>query len=134
MIKLDIKQLVDNKYKNLNQFAKAINISYPAAKKLYDGDTSRIEFDTLENICNALDCTPNDIFTFNNKQTSKKIIKVYHASPKKQDSYVHEENISSEVMQDIILHAMEKTLKEILDSNTTLNIQEDHGNSNNHTE
>lgn len=58
---LDIKQLVDKNFPNKNQFAKSIGIGYPAACKLYDGDVSKINFDTLENICIALKCTPNDI-------------------------------------------------------------------------
>lgn len=58
---LDIKKLVDKNFPNKNQFAKSIGIGYPAACKLYDGDVSKINFDTLENICIALKCTPNDI-------------------------------------------------------------------------
>ena len=57
-MRLEIKDLVDNK----NQFAKAIGVGYPAACKLYDGDTSKINFETLENICIALECTPSDLF------------------------------------------------------------------------
>lgn len=58
---LDIKKLVDKNFPNKNQFAKSIGIGYPAACKLYNGDISKINFDTLENICIALKCTPNDI-------------------------------------------------------------------------
>lgn len=125
MIKLDIKQLVDNKYKNLNQFAKAINISYPAAKKLYDGDTSRIEFDTLENICNALDCTPNDIFSLTGEPTNNKIIKDYHTTPKMSDFYAHKKETNSLDLQAIILRAMEKALKEMLENPSIINTPKD---------
>ncbi len=38
-----------------------MQIGYPAACALYEGTTSRISFDTLENICKVLNCTPNDI-------------------------------------------------------------------------
>ena len=58
---LDIKELVDKKYPNRNQFSKAIGVGFPAACKLYNGETSKISFDTLEAICIALDCTPNDV-------------------------------------------------------------------------
>lgn len=60
-MRLDIKSLVDKNFPNRNQFAKSIGIGFPAACKLYDGDVSKINFDTLENICIALKCTPNDI-------------------------------------------------------------------------
>lgn len=59
---LDIKDLVDKKFQNKNQFAKAIGVGYPAACKLYNGDTSKINFDTLEKICITLECTPSDLF------------------------------------------------------------------------
>ena len=61
-MRLDTKDLVDKKFQNKNQFAKAIGVGYPAACKLYDGDTSKINFDTLERICIALECTPTDLF------------------------------------------------------------------------
>lgn len=61
-MRLDIKDLVDKKFKNKNQFAKAIGVGYPAACKLYDGNTSKISFETLERICVALECTPTDLF------------------------------------------------------------------------
>lgn len=61
-MQLNIKELVDKKFPNKSQFAKAIEIGYPAACKLYEGDVSKINFDTLEKICNVLDCTPNDVF------------------------------------------------------------------------
>ena len=63
MLKLDIKQLVDSNFANKNQFAKAMQIGFPAACKLYEGDTTRITFETLESLCVVLHCTPNDIFS-----------------------------------------------------------------------
>lgn len=65
MLTLQIKDLVDKKFSNKNQFAKEIKVGYPAACKLYNGETTRISFDTLENICIALECTPSDIFISN---------------------------------------------------------------------
>lgn len=61
-MRLNIKDLVDKKFQNKNQFAKAIGVGYPAACKLYDGDTSKINFDTLEKMCIVLECTPSDLF------------------------------------------------------------------------
>lgn len=58
---LDIKNLVDKNFPNKNQFAKTMGIGYPAACKLYDGNVSKINFDTLENLCIVLKCTPSDI-------------------------------------------------------------------------
>lgn len=63
-MKLNIKPLVDAKGMNRNQLSKELKIGYQAACNLYDGNIQRIYFDTLENLCNVLDCTPNDIFIF----------------------------------------------------------------------
>ena len=61
MLKINIQEKLKEKNINKNQFSKMTQIGYPAACALYEGTTSRISFDTLENICKALECTPNDI-------------------------------------------------------------------------
>ena len=60
-MKLNIKHKLEEKGMNKNQFAKLAQIGYPAACAIYDGETTRINFDTLESICRVLECTPNDI-------------------------------------------------------------------------
>ena len=62
MLKINIQDKLKEKGLNKNQFSKLMRIGYPAACALYDGTTTRISFDTLENICKVLECTPNDIF------------------------------------------------------------------------
>ena len=61
MLKIQIKQLVDAKFENMNQFAKAIGIAHQAAEKIYEGKITKISLDTIESLCVVLDCTPNDI-------------------------------------------------------------------------
>ena len=61
MIKLNIKDKLTEKGLNKNQFSKLIQIGYPATCAIYDGETTKISFDTLERICKVLECTPNDI-------------------------------------------------------------------------
>lgn len=68
MLKIDIQGKLSEKNMNKNQFSKLMQIGYPAACKIYDGVTTRISFDTLENICIVLECTPNDILISDNKQ------------------------------------------------------------------
>lgn len=73
MIKINIKKLVDSKFKNINQFALAMNLATLNAKKLYEGDSTRISLDVLERLCSVLNCTPNDIFyfdDFSNKESN----------------------------------------------------------------
>ena len=71
MLKVNIKDKLLEKGLNKNQFAKLAQIGYPAACALYDGTTTRISFDTLENICKVLECTPNDIFVSDDPQMKR---------------------------------------------------------------
>ena len=64
---LNIKEKVDKKGFNKHQLAQKLEIGYVAACNLYNGKTERIYFETLERICNVLDCTPNDILVFGEK-------------------------------------------------------------------
>lgn len=68
MITINIKDKLEQKNMNKNQFAKQVQIGYPAACALYDGTTTRISFDTLERICKVLECTPNDIIVSDDPQ------------------------------------------------------------------
>lgn len=71
MIKINIKKLVDSKFKNINQFALAMNLATLNAKKLYEGESTRISLDVLERLCSVLNCTPNDIFYFDDFSNKK---------------------------------------------------------------
>ena len=71
MLKVNIQDKLLEKGLNKNQFAKLVQIGYPAACALYNGTTTRISFDTLENICKVLDCTPNDILVSDDPQMKR---------------------------------------------------------------
>ena len=76
MLKINIQDKLKEKNLKRNQFAKLMQIGYPAACALYDGTTSRISFDTLENICKVLECTPNEILTSDDPQLNRLL--TYH--------------------------------------------------------
>ena len=78
MLKIDIQEKLKEKSLNKNQFSKLMKIGYPAACALYDRTTSRISFDTLENICKVLECTPNDILVSDDPQLQQLLRKKYH--------------------------------------------------------
>ena len=71
MLKINIQNKLKEKELNKNQFAKECKIGYPAACALYDGTTTRISFDTLENICKVLDCSPNEILESDDSQMQR---------------------------------------------------------------
>lgn len=70
-MRLNIKDLVDAKGLNKHQFAQQIQVGYTAACNLYNGETERIYFDTLERICKVLECTPNDIIVSDDSQMQR---------------------------------------------------------------
>ena len=71
MLKINIQYKLKEKGLNKNQFAKLVQIGYPAACALYDGTTTRISFDTLENICKVLDCSPVEILESDDPQMQR---------------------------------------------------------------
>ncbi|WP_313069884.1 helix-turn-helix domain-containing protein [Lacrimispora sp.] len=87
-MRLNIQGLVDKKFAhttgkfagqaNISQFAKAIGIERIAALKIYNGETSSINFDILESICCVLDCTPNDIIV-SEDPTVRRLLAYYKA-------------------------------------------------------
>ena len=61
---LNIKELMKKNNMNKNQLSKETKISYQNICKMYNGETSRIYLDSIESLCIALKCTPNDLFSF----------------------------------------------------------------------
>ena len=70
-MRLNIKDLVDEKGLNKHQFGQLIQVGYTAACNLYNGKTERIYFETLERICKVLECTPNDIIVSDDPQIQR---------------------------------------------------------------
>ena len=48
------------------------NLSPSTAYRLFNNTVSTITLDTLEKVCQALDCDPGDIFFWTNKPTATK--------------------------------------------------------------
>ena len=124
MLRLDIKNYVDAKFENLNQFSKAAGLNYQAAQKIYNGETSRITFDNLESICKTLDVTPNDIFIFDDStnNSSKKQthilhkLEAIHIDPEKlksESKYSDEAlyKLISQIVDDAVDSAIDKKIK-----------------------
>lgn len=47
------------------ELAKRIGVTYPTIDNIYKGTSTSIKLEILENICNVLNCTPNDILIWN---------------------------------------------------------------------
>ena len=61
MIKLRVLEILKDKGKTKYWLAKETDINYQTLLLLQQNKTTSIRFETLEKICIALDCTPNDI-------------------------------------------------------------------------
>lgn len=60
-MKINIDEILKKENKSRYWLAKEINVSYPTIKSICDNKTESIKFEIIQNICIALNCTPNDI-------------------------------------------------------------------------
>lgn len=61
-MKLNIKDRIDKLGISKNKLAQQLKISYPTMLDMYNGESTSIKLETLEKLCDILNCTPNDIF------------------------------------------------------------------------
>lgn len=61
MIKVNIKYILEKKNMSMYALSKLINVSPNNLNKLVKNETNSIRFDTLEKICDALECEISDV-------------------------------------------------------------------------
>lgn len=64
MIKNKLSEILGRKRINKAELSRLSGVSYSSVKSIYYNKTKGIEFETLDKLCNFLQCTPNDIFEF----------------------------------------------------------------------
>lgn len=62
MYKLNVKNLLDAKGKTQYWLYKQTGISANNVSKIYNGETVNIRLDTINKLCEALECTPCELF------------------------------------------------------------------------
>lgn len=62
MIKNRLSTVMGNKRMKPQEIVTLTGISRKTIYNIYNDKTKGIEFDTLDKLCFALDCTPNDLF------------------------------------------------------------------------
>lgn len=67
-INIQINKLLEEKKKTRYWLAKEVGMTHQNLTKLAKNETESIKFNLLESICNALECTPNDILGWDNNQ------------------------------------------------------------------
>ena len=63
VIELNIQNLLTEKKKTRYWLVKALDSNYETINRLCDNHSSAIYLETIEKLCKALDCAPNDLFT-----------------------------------------------------------------------
>ncbi len=64
MIKNNVSLVIGMRRSSIAETARLAGISYNTVYNLYHDKTSSIDFATLDKLCFALDCTPNDLFRY----------------------------------------------------------------------
>ena len=80
-MKISIKDKLQEKGITRYELAKRIGVTYPTIDNIYKGTSTSIKFDILEAICKELDCSLDEILTFddaNMKDQQQKRILMYY--------------------------------------------------------
>ena len=80
-MKISIKDKLQEKGITRYELAKRIGVTYPTITSIYNGESTSIKFDILEAICKELDCSLDEILTFddaNMKDQQQKRILMYY--------------------------------------------------------
>jgi putative transcriptional regulator len=72
VLERQLDELLALKKRSRYWLAKQTGISEQNLRKLAKGKTTGIEFETLEKICRALQCTPNDFLILSEDATQKR--------------------------------------------------------------
>jgi DNA-binding Xre family transcriptional regulator len=64
MIRLTVAKILEEKGMSVLAFSKAANINYRTALDLQRGNSRRVDLETLDKVCSALDVTPADLFEY----------------------------------------------------------------------
>lgn len=63
MIKMNILELLEKQGRTKYWLYKQLGTSYQNANRIINNETISIRFETIEALCNVLNCTPNELFT-----------------------------------------------------------------------
>ena len=64
MVKLIVDEILNKKGKTIYWLCQQMDISYWNLSRMIKGETSSIRFDSLNQLCKALECSPSDLFVY----------------------------------------------------------------------
>lgn len=64
MIKMNIQALLNEKNKTRYWLVKQMQTTYKTVNKICDNTLTGLQLETIEKLCQILECEPNDLFIF----------------------------------------------------------------------
>ena len=64
MVKVRAKEILMEQGHTKYWLYKRMGLGYQNLSNILDGKTTSMRYDTMEKLCNLLQCTPNDLFEF----------------------------------------------------------------------
>ncbi len=64
MIKMNVQSLLDERGKTRYWLVKEMQTTYKTVNKICDNTLTGLQLETIEKLCEILECTPNDLFIF----------------------------------------------------------------------
>ncbi len=61
---MNVQNLLNKKGKTRYWLVKEMQTTYKTVNKLCDNTLTGLQLETIEKLCEILDCTPNDLFIF----------------------------------------------------------------------
>lgn len=72
MIRLNLAALLERRGKTRYWLSRQMGISYQNVCRMVGQQTHGIRFETLETLCQVLECTPNDLFVIDFSEPEKR--------------------------------------------------------------
>jgi putative transcriptional regulator len=68
MIRLNVLEMLKNNNKSKYWLHMQLGMSYQNFNNMVNNKTKSIRYETLEALCQIFECTPNDLFVFDDEQ------------------------------------------------------------------
>ena len=66
MINMNVQKLLDEQNKTRYWLVKQMQTTYKTVNKICDNTLTGLQLETIEKLCQILNCTPNDLFSIEN--------------------------------------------------------------------
>lgn len=64
MIKMNVQKILDEQHRTRYWLVKQMQTTYKTVNKICDNTLTGLQLETIEKLCEILNCTPNDLFIF----------------------------------------------------------------------